>query len=151
VNSCGLDRSGKPLPDELIKVKESSASFNCGTRLPAGRGRRDNQKLTEHRRAEVAMRATKMNEPEIAVELKKLKGWTVEQGKLHRVFEFRDFSQAFGFMAQVALAAEAMGHHPDWSNVWNKVTIDLTTHSAGGLTQNDFGLAGKIQQISSGT
>ena len=76
------------------------------------------------------MRATKMNEPEIATELKKLKGWTVEQGKLHRVFEFRDFSQAFGFMAQVALAAEAMGHHPDWSNVWNKVTIDLTTHGS---------------------
>jgi len=51
----------------------------------------------------------------------------------------------------VALAAEAMGHHPDWSNVWNKATIDLTTHSVGGLTQNDFGLAGKIQQISAGT
>jgi 4a-hydroxytetrahydrobiopterin dehydratase len=47
----------------------------------------------------------------------------------------------------VALAAEALGHHPDWSNVWYKVTIDLTTHSAGGLTQNDFGLADKIQKI----
>jgi len=94
------------------------------------------------------MRATKLNEPEIAAELQKLKGWTVEHGKLHRVFEFRDFVQAFGFMTQVALAAEAMGHHPDWSNAWNKVTIDLTTHSAGGLTQNDFGLAGKIQQMS---
>jgi 4a-hydroxytetrahydrobiopterin dehydratase len=97
------------------------------------------------------MRATKLSEPEIAAELKKLKGWTVEQGKLRRVFEFRDFSQAFGFMAQVALAAEAMGHHPDWSNVWNKVTIDLNTHSAGGLTQNDFALAGKIQQILAGS
>jgi 4a-hydroxytetrahydrobiopterin dehydratase len=119
--------------------------------LPDGRRQRDNQKASKHRQTEVAMRATKMNEPEISAELKKLKGWTVEQGKLHRVLEFRDFSQAFGFMAQVALAAEAMGHHPDWSNVWNKVTIDLTTHSAGGLTQNDFGLAGKIQQIVSGT
>ena len=97
------------------------------------------------------MRATKLSESEIAAELKKLKGWTVEQGKLRRVFEFRDFSQAFGFMAQVALAAEAMGHHPDWSNVWNKVTIDLNTHSAGGLTQNDFALAGKIQQILGGS
>lgn len=94
------------------------------------------------------MRAMKLSEAEIANELKKLKGWTVEQGKLHRVFEFRDFSQAFAFMTEVALAAEAMGHHPDWSNAWNKVTIDLITHSAGGLTQNDFGLAGKIQQIS---
>lgn len=94
------------------------------------------------------MPVTKLSNQEIAAELKKLKGWTVEEGKLHRVFEFRDFSQAFGFMSRVALAAESMGHHPDWSNAWNKVTIDLTTHSAGGLTQNDFGLAGKIQQIS---
>ena len=93
------------------------------------------------------MRTTKLDEQTIAAELKKLKGWTVENSKLHRVFEFRDFSQAFGFMTQVALVAEAMGHHPDWSNAWNKVTIDLTTHSAGGLTQNDFDLAGKIQQI----
>jgi 4a-hydroxytetrahydrobiopterin dehydratase len=54
-------------------------------------------------------------------------------------------------MTQVALAAEAMGHHPDWSNAWNKVNIELTTHSAGGLTQNDFGLAAKIQQISAGS
>lgn len=94
------------------------------------------------------MRATKLNEPEIAAEVKKLKGWSIERGKLHRVFEFRDFSQAFGFMARVALAAEVMGHHPDWSNAWNKVTVDLSTHSAGGLTQNDFQLAAKIEEIS---
>lgn len=94
------------------------------------------------------MRPAKLNEQAIASEVKKLAGWTVENSKLHRVFEFRDFSQAFGFMTQVALAAEALGHHPDWSNAWNKVVIDLTTHSAGGLTQNDFDLAGKIQQIS---
>jgi 4a-hydroxytetrahydrobiopterin dehydratase len=94
------------------------------------------------------MKATKLSEAEIGGQLKKLKGWSLEQGKLHRTFEFRDFSQAFGFMTQVALAAEAMGHHPDWSNAWNKVAIDLTTHSAGGLTQNDFQLAAKIQEIS---
>jgi 4a-hydroxytetrahydrobiopterin dehydratase len=96
------------------------------------------------------MRPTKLNKQETAAELKKLKGWTVENSKLHRVFEFRDFPQAFGFMTQVALAAETMGHHPDWSNAWNKVVIELTTHSAGGLTQNDFDLAGKIQQIFEG-
>ena len=96
------------------------------------------------------MGATKLNEQEIAAELKKLKGWTVEHGKLHRIFEFRDFPQAFGFMARVALAAEAMGHHPDWSNSWNKVTVDLCTHSAGGLTKNDFELAGKMQEIFGG-
>jgi len=94
------------------------------------------------------MRTIKLDEKTIATELKKLKGWAVENSRLRRVFEFPDFSQAFGFMTQVALAAEAMGHHPDWSNAWNKVTIDLTTHSAGGLTQNDFDLAGKIQRIS---
>src|SRR5437879_12498325 len=107
---------------------------------------------TMNKCAELASsRSTKVNDPEIAAELNKLKVLTVQQGKLHRVFEFRDFSQAFGFMTQVALAAEAMGHHPDWSNAWNKVTIDLTTHSAGGLTTNDFGLAAKIQQISAGS
>jgi 4a-hydroxytetrahydrobiopterin dehydratase len=92
------------------------------------------------------MGATKLNDQEIATELQKLNGWSIERGNLHRAFEFRDFTQAFGFMSQVALAAEKMGHHPDWSNSWNKVVIDLSTHSAGGLTRNDFALAAKIQQ-----
>ncbi len=94
------------------------------------------------------MHATKLTGQEIAAEVKKLKGWTIEKGNLHRTFEFHDFGQAFGFMTRVALAAEVMGHHPDWSNAWNKVVIDLSTHSAGGLTRNDFELAGKIQEIS---
>ncbi len=96
------------------------------------------------------MAATKLAEAEIAAELGKLNGWTVEKGNLHKVFEFKDFSAAFGFMTRVALAAEKMDHHPDWSNIWNKVTVDLSTHSAGGLTKNDFDLAGKIQQIYGG-
>jgi 4a-hydroxytetrahydrobiopterin dehydratase len=94
------------------------------------------------------MHATKLTGQEIDAEVKKLKGWTIEKGNLHRTFEFHDFGQAFGFMTRVALAAEVMGHHPDWSNAWNKVVIDLSTHSAGGLTRNDFELAGKIQEIS---
>jgi 4a-hydroxytetrahydrobiopterin dehydratase len=89
----------------------------------------------------------KLSEQEISVELRKLGGWTVLNGNLHRVFEFQDFSRAFAFMTRVALAAEKMDHHPDWSNSWNKVTVDLRTHSAGGLTKNDFDLAAKIQQI----
>lgn len=93
------------------------------------------------------MNPSKMSEQDIATKLKDLPGWSMDRGNVHRVFEFKDFSQAFGFMTQVALAAEAMGHHPDWSNAWNKVVIDLSTHSAGGLTSNDFELAGKIQQI----
>jgi 4a-hydroxytetrahydrobiopterin dehydratase len=93
------------------------------------------------------MAATKLAETEVSAELRKLNGWSVEKGNLHRVFEFKDFSAAFGFMTRVALAAEKMDHHPDWSNSYNKVTVDLSTHSAGGLTKNDFELAGKIQQI----
>jgi 4a-hydroxytetrahydrobiopterin dehydratase len=93
------------------------------------------------------MATAKLSEQQIAAELQKLGGWTVENGNLHRVFEFKDFSQAFGFMTRVALAAEKMDHHPDWSNSWNKVTVDLATHSAGGITKNDFDLAEKIHQI----
>jgi len=89
----------------------------------------------------------KLNDQQVAAELAKLPGWSVEAGKLHRVFEFKDFTRAFSFMTAVALAAEAMNHHPDWCNSWNKVAIELVTHSAGGLTANDFALAGKIQQL----
>jgi 4a-hydroxytetrahydrobiopterin dehydratase len=90
---------------------------------------------------------TKLAKSEVATALRKVKGWSVKKGNLHRVFEFKDFSAAFGFMARAALAAEKMDHHPDWSNSWNKVTVDLSTHSAGGLTKNDFELAAKMQQI----
>ena len=93
------------------------------------------------------MALAKLAEEQIAGELRNLGGWSVVNGNLHRVFEFKDFTHAFGFMTRVALAAEKMDHHPDWSNSWNKVTVDLCTHSAGGLTKNDFGLAGKIQEI----
>ena len=97
------------------------------------------------------MGVQKLTEQEISAELARLKGWSIEQGKLHRTFEFKDFVRAFGFMTSVALAAEAMGHHPDWSNSWNKVTINLSTHSVGGLSKFDFELANKIQQIFGGS
>jgi 4a-hydroxytetrahydrobiopterin dehydratase len=93
------------------------------------------------------MPPTKLTDQEIAAGLKKLPGWSLHNGNLHRIFEFTDFIHAFGFMTSVALAAQAMDHHPDWSNAWNKVTIDLSTHSAGGITKNDFDLAEKIQKI----
>jgi 4a-hydroxytetrahydrobiopterin dehydratase len=89
----------------------------------------------------------KLSKQEIATGLSKLDGWSVVKGNLHRLFKFKDFTQAFGFMKRVALAANRMDHHPDWSNAYNKVTIDLSTHSAGGLTMNDFELATKIQKI----
>jgi 4a-hydroxytetrahydrobiopterin dehydratase len=73
-----------------------------------------------------------------------LPDWSVLNGKLHREFRFANFVEAFAFMAKVALIAEAMGHHPEWSNVWNRVTIDLVTHDTGGLSNLDVELANRI-------
>ncbi|HJQ16389.1 MAG TPA: 4a-hydroxytetrahydrobiopterin dehydratase [Allosphingosinicella sp.] len=73
--------------------------------------------------------------------------WDVKRDAIARSFEFKDFSEAFAFMARVALAAEAADHHPEWSNVWNKVYILLTTHSAGGLTRKDVELAKRIDRF----
>jgi 4a-hydroxytetrahydrobiopterin dehydratase len=95
----------------------------------------------------VTMSKGKLSKQDIAVGLTKLKGWRLVKGSLHHVFEFKDFKQAFGFMKKVALAADRMNHHPDWSNGYNKVTINLSTHSAGGLTEEDFELAERIQEI----
>lgn len=78
--------------------------------------------------------------------LSELEGWTLEDGgdAILRSFAFKNFSEAFGFMARAALAAEKLDHHPEWSNVYNKVEVRLTTHDAGGLTDLDFKLARKM-------
>lgn len=78
-----------------------------------------------------------------------LSAWTLAEDRksIARAFRFRDFGEAFGFMARVALAAEKMDHHPDWSNVYNRVDIRLNTHDAGGLTELDFKLARRIDRI----
>jgi len=68
-------------------------------------------------------------------------GWTVVDGKLHRELQFRNFSEAFAFMTRVALAAEKLDHHPDWSNAWNKVTIDIVSHDQGAVTDKCIALA----------
>jgi 4a-hydroxytetrahydrobiopterin dehydratase len=85
-------------------------------------------------------------------ELKKavaaLKGWTVVKGKLHKEYKFTDFIHAFGFMATAALAIEKMEHHPEWFNVYNRVTVDLTTHDAKGITSKDVDLAKLLDEIS---
>ncbi len=83
----------------------------------------------------------KLSSENISEELKNLPGWTIEEEKLHKDFEFEDFNQAFGFMTRAALHIEKMNHHPEWFNVYNKITVDLTTHDAGGITQNDIELA----------
>ncbi len=75
--------------------------------------------------------------------------WNENDGKLHREFTFADFSEAWGFMSRVALEAEKRGHHPDWSNSWNTVTIDLVSHDAGGITDRDRDLAQAIDNIAS--
>jgi 4a-hydroxytetrahydrobiopterin dehydratase len=73
--------------------------------------------------------------------------WNLVAGKLRRELRFANFVEAFGFMTQVALVAEAMEHHPEWSNVWNRVTIELITHDAGGLTDLDLQLAQRIDAL----
>ena len=96
------------------------------------------------------MAAKKLSEAEIKEQLGRLKGWTLVNGKLHREFQCKDFVSAFGNMTRVALVAEAMNHHPEWFNVWNKVAIDLNTHSVKGISDLDFTLAGKINEIFGG-
>lgn len=74
-------------------------------------------------------------------------GWEVVGDHLHRELTFADFGEAFGFMARVALAAERADHHPDWSNSWNRVTVDITDHENGGITERCVGLATTINLI----
>ena len=84
----------------------------------------------------------------IAEQLKEqLPTWAVKNNSLFKEFTFKNFVEAFSFMTAIALEAEKMDHHPDWSNVYNKVSINLNTHSAGGITENDFKLAGEIEKI----
>lgn len=80
-------------------------------------------------------------------QLSQLEGWSMQSGKLYRQFQFADFVRAFGFMASMALVSEAMGHHPEWFNVYNRVTVELTTHDAGGITLKDIEWAKKANEI----
>jgi len=84
---------------------------------------------------------------EIATRLALLPGWTFTDDALRRELVFADFPEAFAFMTRVALAAEKMDHHPDWSNVWNRVSVTLRTHDAGGVTELDFRLADVMQRL----
>lgn len=93
------------------------------------------------------MTTAKATSAEIERALAQLDAWNVADGKLHREYKFRDFVQAFGFMAQAALLAERANHHPEWFNVYSKVVVDLTTHEAGGITQKDLDLAAEMEQI----
>lgn len=84
---------------------------------------------------------------QIQLFLQQNKYWLINDKKLHREFQFNNFVAAFGFMTQVALIAERDNHHPEWSNVYNKVIVDLTTHEVGSITERDFILAQRIEAL----
>jgi 4a-hydroxytetrahydrobiopterin dehydratase len=83
----------------------------------------------------------KLSQIDIDEYLKDLPGWSVVNEKLHKEFQFESFNQAFGFMTRAAMEIEKMNHHPEWFNVYNRITIELTTHDAGGITKNDVNMA----------
>lgn len=93
------------------------------------------------------MATPKLDADVVSKRLAEVAGWTLRDGKLHREYKFADFVEAFGFMASVALVAERMNHHPEWSNVWSTVVVDLTTHDAGGVTAKDFALAAEMERL----
>ena len=83
----------------------------------------------------------RLSQIDIEEELKNLPGWSIVNEKLHKEFQFESFNQAFGFMTRSAMEIEKMNHHPEWFNVYNRITVELTTHDAGGITKNDVNLA----------
>ena len=93
------------------------------------------------------MNSEKLPPATINKKLRELDNWCLSDNKLQRKFVFEDFVEAFGFMSRVALLSETMNHHPEWSNVYNQVEIYLTTHDAGGITENDFALAEQISRL----
>ena len=90
----------------------------------------------------------RLTEPEIQTRMATIHtAWAINAKFIHREVVFKNFREAFSFMTAVALVAEKSDHHPDWKNVYNKVTIDLNTHDSDGLTQKDFALASEIDKI----
>lgn len=90
--------------------------------------------------------AIKLSDPEIQAHLGTLSGWQLQSGKLFKTYTFKNFVEAFGFMTRVALIAEKMNHHPEWCNTYNKVSIRLVTHDAGGITELDIRLAREVEE-----
>ena len=91
-----------------------------------------------------------LSSKEVNERLSSLEGWSIEDGKLHKKFQFKTFQEAFGKMTEIALVAEKLDHHPEWYNVYNRLDISLITHDAGpGVTEKDFHLAREIEGINS--
>jgi 4a-hydroxytetrahydrobiopterin dehydratase len=97
----------------------------------------------------IAAMPKKLTESELQQAIAPLSGWKIVNGKLNKAYKFNNFVEAFAFMTKVAIAAEKMDHHPEWFNVYNRVTIDLTTHDAGGISRLDIELATKINALQS--
>jgi 4a-hydroxytetrahydrobiopterin dehydratase len=95
------------------------------------------------------MARQKLSEQDLQSALVQLPGWTLQGVKLHREFKFPDFPHAIGFMTTAAVNIEKKNHHPEWFNVYNRVVVDLTTHDAGGVTQNDIELARLLDSLAS--
>lgn len=93
------------------------------------------------------MDVKKLTDEEIKTKLTKLLNWKFENGKLHKLFKFKTFNQAMSFMVGVGMVCEKMNHHPEWSNVYGNVDVQLVTHRVAGLTELDFDLAEKMDKI----
>lgn len=89
----------------------------------------------------------KLNENEISESLKILPDWKYEDGSITKTYLFKNFKQAFAFMTRISFECEAQGHHPDWENVYNRLTVKLNTHDANGITQKDFKLAHTFEEL----
>jgi 4a-hydroxytetrahydrobiopterin dehydratase len=98
------------------------------------------------------MSREKLSPEAVSAALAEVPGWSLaaDGGSIRRVFTFKNFSEAFGFMSRAALAAEKLDHHPDWSNVYKTVDVTLNTHDADGLTELDFKLAKRMDKIAGG-
>ena len=88
-----------------------------------------------------------MTKKEVAARLGEIEGWKLASGQLHKEFHFTDFNEAFGFMSRVALLAEKQNHHPEWTNVYNRVAVSLSSHDVGGISGRDFKLAAAIDGL----
>ncbi len=93
----------------------------------------------------------KLSEKDVEKKLEKLEGWEYSDGAIETSFQFENFKEAFSAMTRIAFECEAQGHHPDWSNVYNTLSISLSTHDAEGVTEKDFKLAKSIDDIVEGT
>ena len=103
----------------------------------------------EHKVLLIDGNAQAVTEDELAASVAQLPAWTVHEGKLHRRYQFHDFAHAMGFLAIAAPMIERMNHHPEWSNVYNRVTVDLSTHDSGGITHKDVELAAALEKLPS--